>query len=295
MKPLNRLCSLFALALASLAVSPVLFSQQETAPKTSQPNTLESYPNTADGLHRLLNDLLLAAKNDDQTKLWTQIAEMEIPDYESWFTRTFGQEKGQAMAQEYQKSLKVNELQFEMLWTELAKQEGEISINRLDRENRKFDLAKKDDTLTNLSEEFKADWKKTDTSVGPSRQSVGYFCFVDGKYRLKSLPREIQILSTAKPGPLVAARLINKVQPVYPEVARRLRIQGTVAVNVIVHKDGTVTVQNVGAGHPLLAPAAVKAVQQWLYEPTTINGEPVEVETKVYVSFALSNQPNQQK
>jgi len=74
-----------------------------------------------------------------------------------------------------------------------------------------------------------------------------------------------------------------------------MRIQGTVAVNVILRKDGTVTVQNVGAGHPLLAPAAVAAVQQWRYQPTTVGGEPVDVQTKVYVKFSLSRQPNEQK
>jgi protein TonB len=109
--------------------------------------------------------------------------------------------------------------------------------------------------------------------------------------------RDVRILSTSKGGPLVPAKLINRVQPEYPEAARQLKIQGTVSVNVIVRKDGTVTVtvQNVGAGHPLLAPAAVLAVQRWRYEPTTVNGEPVDVQAKVYVTFALSNQANQQK
>jgi protein TonB len=61
-----------------------------------------------------------------------------------------------------------------------------------------------------------------------------------------------------------------------------------VAVNAIVRKDGTVEVQNVGAGHPVLAQAAVDAVKQWRYEPTTVNDEPVNIETKIYVVFALS-------
>jgi TonB family protein len=69
---------------------------------------------------------------------------------------------------------------------------------------------------------------------------------------------------------------------VYPESARQLRIQGTVSVNEIVQKDGSVMVQNVGAGNWLLAPAAVAAVQQWHYQPTTVNGE----QTKVFVTFA---------
>jgi len=261
----------------------------------AQPSAADSYPNTAAGLHSLLTDLLAAAKSNDEGKVWSKIAEMEIPDYESWFTHTYGQEKGQALAAAYGKSLKLSEQQFEMLWMELAKQEGEILISRLDAANRKFETAKADETLANPTDEFKANWKKTDTSIGPSNQAAGFFCFVDGKFRLKYLPHEVQILSTVKPGPLVLGKLIDKVQPVYPEAARQLRLWGMVSVNVVIHKDGTVTVQNVGAGHPLLAPAAVAAVQQWKYQPTTISGEPVEVQAKVYVTFELSHSQGEQK
>jgi len=262
---------------------------------TSLRASQETGSKTADGLHSLLTDLLAVAKGDDEGKVWSKIAEMEIPDYENWFTRTYGQEKGQARAGAYGESLKLSEQQFEMLCVELAKQEGEITINKLDAANRRFDLAMKDDVLANPTDEFKADWKKTDTSAGPARQAIGYFCFVDGKFRLKSFPHEVQILSTTKPGPVVPGKLINRVQPLYPESARKLRLRGMVSVNVVIHKDGTVTVQNVGAGHPLLAPAAVAAVQQWKYEPTTVSGEPVEVQAKVYVTFEFTQQQNEQK
>jgi TonB family protein len=284
-----------AFAVLCLTSSTFLRASQETGANTAQSTAAQLYPNNADDLHSLLADLLVAARNDDQGKLWSKIGEMEIPNYEDWFTRTYGQEKGQSLVGAYGKSLKLTEQQFEMLWVELAKQEGEITINKLDAANRRFDLAKKDDTLRNPPDEFKAEWKKTDTSVGPARQSIGFFCFVDGKFRLKNFPHEVQVLSTTKPGPVVPAKLINRMQPVYPETARQLRLWGMVSVNVVIHKDGTVTVQNVGAGHPLLAPAVVAAVEQWKYEPTTISGEPVEVQTKIYVTFELTKQQGEQK
>lgn len=68
--------------------------------------------------------------------------------------------------------------------------------------------------------------------------AIGYFCFVDGRFRLRSFPSEVQILSTTKPGPVVPAKLINKVPPVYPALARQARIQGLVSVNVVIRKDG---------------------------------------------------------
>jgi len=244
--PLGCAAMTFA-AVMYLICSTSVPASQETGQKSSPSGVAESYPNTADGLHSLLTDLLAAAKSDDQGKLWSKIAEMEIPNYENWFIRTYGQEKGQAMAAAYGKSFKVSEQQLEMLWVELAKQEGEILIGKLDA-NQRFYLAKKDDPLANPTEQLKAEWNKTDTSAGPAAQPIGYFCFVDGKFRLSSFPHEVHILSPAKPGPVVPAKLVSKVQPIYPETARQLRLRGLVSVNVVVHKDGTVTVQNVGAG-----------------------------------------------
>jgi TonB family protein len=272
--------------MASLVISPVVLSQQETGPKTGQQVTAQSYPNTADGLHQLLNDLLLTAKNDDEAKLRSQIVEMEIPDYESWFRRTFGKDRGEKWAAIYGKAPQTAELQFQMLCVELARQQGEISID-------KPDTTKMYETLPGQLEQYKANWKKTDSSVGPDTQSIGLFYFVDGKFRLNASIHESRILSTNKGGTLVPAKLIKKVEPVYPKEARVLRIQGLVAVNVVVRKDGSVAVQNVRTGHPLLAPAAVEAVQQWRYEPATVNGEPVDVQAKVYVTFALKPQSEQ--
>jgi hypothetical protein len=119
MKPPNPFCCLVALAIASLPVSPVVFSQQD-APNIARSTSAASYPNTPDGLHQLLNDLLLMAKNKDLPKLRSQIAEMEIPNYESWFAGTFGKENGERLGGMYGKSLQIGELQFEMLCTELA-------------------------------------------------------------------------------------------------------------------------------------------------------------------------------
>jgi TonB family protein len=284
-----------AFAVMCLMGSTPALASQETGSKTAQSTAAESFPNTPDGLHSLLTELLLAAKNDDQGKLSSMVEQMEIPNYENLFTRSYGQQIGQARADEYRKSLTLSQQQFEMPWVELAKQEGEISISKLDVGSRKFDLAKKDDTLANPTDAFTANWTKTDSSAGPARQAIGYFCFVDGKFRLKNIPHEVQVLSTGNPGAVVPAKLINRVPPVYPETARKMRIQGLVSINVVIGKDGAVTVQNVGAGHPLLVPAAVAAVQQWKYEPTTVSGEPVVTQVKIYVTFELTKQQGEQK
>jgi len=276
---LLRIIVVFAVA---LLVCPFhVLSQQVGSPKPAQTPAAESYPNTPVGLQQLLLELLRTAKSDDPAKLRTEIAAMEIPDYEIWFVHAFGQEQGQKLGDKYEESLKTSELHFEMLWAELAKQQGVISVEKLDQ-------AKPSGLAADSLDAFRANWKKTDDSAGPDSQTIGVFYFVDGKFRLNGSLHDLQVLSAHRDGPVVAAKLVNRVPPVYPPLARQTRIQGTVAVNVIVRKDGTVEVQNVGAGHPLLAQAAVDAVRQWRYEPTTINGEPVDIETKIYVVFALT-------
>jgi protein TonB len=89
-------------------------------------------------------------------------------------------------------------------------------------------------------------------------------------------------------GSLQAALLVNKVQPVYPPLARQTRISGTVRLHAIISKQGTVESLEVLSGHPLLVRAAMDAVQQWKYKPTLLNGEPVEVDTTIDVIFSLN-------
>ena len=69
----------------------------------------------------------------------------------------------------------------------------------------------------------------------------------------------------------------------------RSRIQGTVRFNAIIGKDGTIQNLQMVSGHPLLVPSAQEAVRQWVYRPTLLNGEPVEVQTQIDVNFTLSN------
>jgi protein TonB len=84
---------------------------------------------------------------------------------------------------------------------------------------------------------------------------------------------------------MTEAQLINKVEPVYPHIATVSGIQGQVKLHAIIARDGTIQSLNVISGHPLLARAALEAVEQWRYRPYVLNGEKVEVETFITVNF----------
>lgn len=95
-------------------------------------------------------------------------------------------------------------------------------------------------------------------------------------------------------GTMEALRLISQTPPVYPPLARAARIQGDVVLDAIISKDGMVQKVDLISGHPLLVQAAEDAVLKWWFQPTLLNGEPVEVETRVTIHFVLGeNAPDQ--
>ncbi|HEU0118998.1 MAG TPA: M56 family metallopeptidase [Bryobacteraceae bacterium] len=90
-------------------------------------------------------------------------------------------------------------------------------------------------------------------------------------------------------GNVQAAKLTNKVNPVYPPEAKAAGVQGKVRLRAVVGKDGKVVGLSLQmAPSPELARSAMTAVQQWEYEPTLLNGSPVEIQTVVDVNYTLS-------
>ncbi len=88
-------------------------------------------------------------------------------------------------------------------------------------------------------------------------------------------------------GKVMLAKLIHQVKPLYPRPAKDARIQGTVNLQAVIGRDGRIRELRVMNGHPLLVNAALEAVRQWEYQPTTLNGQPVEVITTIEVRFIL--------
>jgi protein TonB len=81
--------------------------------------------------------------------------------------------------------------------------------------------------------------------------------------------------------------LLRKVAPTYPPLARQARIQGSVVLQAIISKTGTIENLSVIQGHPMLVQYAIDAVKQWRYRPYMLNGEAVQVDTQITVNFTL--------
>ena len=81
--------------------------------------------------------------------------------------------------------------------------------------------------------------------------------------------------------------LVKSVQPVYPQTARQLRIQGSVELLANIGKDGSITAVKLLSGPSVLSRAAIDAVKQWQYKPYYLDDQPVEIQTQITVNFKL--------
>lgn len=81
--------------------------------------------------------------------------------------------------------------------------------------------------------------------------------------------------------------LVHKVNPEYPQMARITHIEGQVLLQCVISKHGDVESSRAISGHPILIQAARDAVRQWKYSPFLVDGNPVEVETTITVTFHL--------
>ena len=79
--------------------------------------------------------------------------------------------------------------------------------------------------------------------------------------------------------------LVSQVTPLYPLQARQAHIRGTVVLQAVIGKDGSVQSVRALRGDPMLIQSAVDAVKKWRYKPYYLNGEPVEAETQISVNF----------
>jgi protein TonB len=100
--------------------------------------------------------------------------------------------------------------------------------------------------------------------------------------------------TTAAPAPrrvvlthIEPAKIIHRVEPVYPFLATQTRRSGRVELHAIIATDGTIQLLQVVGGDPLFFSSALDAVRQWRYRPTILNGQPVEVETTITVIYHL--------
>lgn len=89
------------------------------------------------------------------------------------------------------------------------------------------------------------------------------------------------------PAGVMAKHILKQAMPIYPPAAKKAKIQGSVLLNALIGKDGTIENLKVVSGPKELQQSALDAVSQWTYKPCLVNGDPVEVATTVTVTYSL--------
>jgi TonB family protein len=283
MKPLN----LLALFVVSLCIVP----RSDAAPnslrgRSSNPQTAAAsqYADTTESFYRFLHDILDATKNGDKQRVSYLMKSTEIPNCDAWLHQMYKSDSADSwMGLCDPKILATKEKSMEEQFAALTHEQGDFSVRKVNDNPEGgpggYEAGMVVGAKVPLEVYFA--WWKAAKEPELRGNALGYFYFLDGSFRWDSgtiaFPK-IKI-STAK---IVHAQLIKKVDPVYPPDASAQHITGTVRVYYVIGGDGKVYNAHALSGEglsedPSLRKAAEEAVLQWIYQPATMDGKPIEM------------------
>lgn len=283
----------FALILLTLSLQELVLAQTAANP---------GYADSADGFRQQLNDLIAAKKSGDASALRSQLDALAILNANDWIAAHFSPADAAKLQPQYPFFL----AGFQKFLTGVI--EDAAHLPGWDMTVTTSELPKPPAT-TGPESELPVPTSPVDVKnfrYGPAhpednlvRSWVNSFVYVEGRFRYVGgtypfWSEGLQQIRRPQAGPLTApmnvhsARILHKVSPKYPKEARKKHVEGVVRMHAIIGKDGAIRELTVISGDQLLTDAALKAVRQWRYTPMILNGEPVEVDTTIDVSFALN-------
>jgi TonB family protein len=285
--------SVIAILLICIGAAPSAWSQEAkqdanaVAPTAS--TSVGAYPESADGLKKLVEDIFGAVKSKDEAKISSYVSGLAIPCHGDWFVQTFGATEGARLEAKYSELLpgaaKHIRESFEYA---LKGKRTDVSVKLLASQGEAGGLSRA--ILDAMGQPISVYVVDGNNPKEKFATHIGDFVYVDGGFRYIN-SQVWQELSTAPPlrirlgGNVAKANLVDRVDPVYPEEARAARMDGDVLLHIVLATDGTIKDLHVVSGDPILAKAALEAVKQWRYKPTLLNGKTVEVDSTVLVMF----------
>jgi len=309
---------LFAPICAGAQTAPPAASPASPSPAPAQPAPKLDYPDSPSGLEHLAKDILKAQRENDPVRADALLKSMVLPDAYDWYNRIFGDDAADNAGAYYDRV--AASLPPSLARSFLNSAQGNFSEISAKRFEHSCDDNAPDDTYGLLLRR-REPVPLYDLRFSNGAKFVRLFplVYVDGSFRFllspdfrppappappekdspppQKPPSPDQKPSASEEAPstlrirvgaaVQAAKLINRVQPHYPETARLERVQGVVKIHAIIGKDGSVSHISDVHGICTLAESAVSAVRQWRYQPTLLNGSPVEVRTEIDVIFSL--------
>jgi len=291
------------LALLFLLLIPAR-AQQNSGPTDKTEG--EKYPNTSDGLQRLIEEILQAAKAKDNVRESELIHSLLMSADSTWFTDVYGPGFGSSLAAAYRRATPNLEQEIRTIYEGNA-HHGWMKPKILGYSDPESVNAPLDHFLNCMNEieplyttAFQGDSQilliplKAGASGGQAAGDLdGYFVYDGGGFRfiprdiLMKLPNErpVRISLDMK---IMESKLIDKAPVRMPAEAIKKRISGRVVVELILDVGGNTKELKVVEGDPILAAAVQAAVKQWRFAPTQLDGDPVEVDLRVPFTFTIN-------
>jgi TonB family protein len=264
------------------------------------------YGESSSELERLGKEILHAAKDSNSSEYTALIAGLAKTVPESWYSDAFG-ENSEALYEQYRRAHRQIEKDLESFFTDVVRDGATVTsaskhVAACDDDSGELIypvLALREKQVPLYELRFRKG--KKFHRLWALAYFGGAFHFVGELKPLEFFPPSRRKPADAPPdglafrpagrirvgGKVMAAQLIHTVHPEYPEIARLEFLQGKVQLHALIGRDGSVEYVQVLAGYCSLAEAAQRAVRQWQYRPTLLNGEPVEVDTTIEVVFKL--------
>jgi len=242
-----------------------------------------SYADTTADFQRFLQDILDATKNGDKQRVAILLKDTEVPNCDAWLHHMYKSDSADSwMSLCDSKTLDSKEKSMRELFTGFAKEGGEFSIRKVNGNPQGGEGGLESGMVHSGKdplEVYFASWKSPNQPKEAKGEEIGYFYFLAGGFRWDSLVSFPKFkFNNAK---IVPAKLIKKVDPVYPADAATQHISGTVRVYYVIGGDGAVYNAHALSGEglsedPSLRKAAEEAVLQWRYQPATMDGKPIQ-------------------
>lgn len=309
--PLGCRLRLAAILVAILVGGRALVARSQNAPPSPQtasspaapPVSIPSYPDNAKGLEHLVKDMLQLEMDGKQQELAQYVKSLALPNPAAWFQSVFGDDLGDKMTRASTPKRADAQVQTAgMLASEITAKRTNVEVVRFDDScNDRATATEYPFLLLRQTPEHLYDVRFLGSSSG---DLWAYFAYVDGGFRFIGNMSRTEVGpspsrhpsephsddSTQKVfrgGNVQAAKLVHMVQPDYPLAAKAAGIQGTVVFHAVIGKDGSIHLLDLLQGVCALSQPAIDAVKKWRYSPTTLAGEPVEVDTTINVVFTL--------
>lgn len=261
------------------------------------------YPNSTDGLQKLVGGMLTAQRTGGYKALEPYLQSLALPDGASWFSNAFGDVNGPQLAVFYDAWSEARSFQISGdVSRAVASEMNEVTALSFEHPGDPGATGK-DNYFLGLLKQPQTLYVVVFQSANGSNMRWAYFVYDAGAFRYLGPLADLRLASSSTPAneaapsdmprririseQMLGAHIIHRVPPIYPPEALSQHLEGAVDLHTIIGPDGTVKSVDATSGDPMFVAAASAAVRQWKFAPVLLNGQPVTVDTSLTIQFHL--------